>query len=345
MTIEKSVFGKIGNSEIDIYTITNKNGVSFKITNYGGIITNLTVKDKKGTPTDIVLGFDNLEQYLGDHPYFGALIGRFGNRINMGKFSLDGKEYSMVQNNGTNHLHGGAKGFDKVIWTVAKEINEENKIGLRLNYLSIDGEENYPGNLDVTVDCFLTNENELVFDYKATTDKKTIINLTHHGYFNLNGMKSDVKSHIMQIDADKMTEINDNLIPTGNIIDIKGGAFDFTKPKQIGSDIEESGGYDHNYVLNKKENELFFAAKVTDESSGIVMEVYTTEPGMQFYSSNYLDGTIVGKNGITYKKHFAYCLETQHYPDSPNHGHFPSTVLEAGETYQQKTIYKLSTNL
>jgi aldose 1-epimerase len=344
MKAEKKKFGSIGENDIFLFTFENDNNVQFSIINYGGIITRLIVPDRDQLLTDIVLGFNNIEQYLQDHPYFGALIGRFGNRIDQGKFTLEGKTYSMVQNNGSNHLHGGIKGFDKVIWKVKSIIEEKDKIGIELEYVSPDGEENYPGTLTTTVMCSINNSNELTIEYTATTDKTTIVNLTHHGYFNLNGMKDNVLSHVMEINADKITAINDNLIPTGELIDVSNSAFDFRKPRKIGGKIAEAGGYDHNYVLNKKdEGNLSLAAKVMDESTGITMEVLTTEPGVQFYSSNYLDGSLIGKDGIRYEKHYAFCLETQHFPDSPNKPQFPTTILKPGEAYTQTTIYKFGT--
>ena len=342
MNSEKKLFGSVDKKDVYLFTFTNDNGIQFSVTNYGGIVTKLLVPDKKGIMEDIVLGFDNLDQYVGDHPYFGALIGRFGNRIANGTFKLEGKKYVMAQNNGTNHLHGGLKGFDKVVWD-SKEYRTNDSIGLEFTYLSKDGEEGYPGNLSVKVLCYLTNNDELVFDYTASTDKTTVVNLTHHGYFNLNGMKGNVKDHLMMINADQVTEINDNLIPTGQFQKVDGTPFDFKKPKKIGMEIEAAGGYDHNFILNKEVNELSLAARVSEENSGRIMEVFTTEPGMQFYSSNYLDGTLKGKNDIIYQKHWAFCLETQHYPDSPNHDHFPDTTLKAGEVFKTKTIYKFST--
>ena len=341
MNIDKIVFGQIKNENAFLYTLQNDNNITVKLTNFGGIVTHIMVPDNKGKIDDVVLGFDNLKQYTSDHPYFGALIGRYGNRIANGKFILDGKEYQLAINNGPNHLHGGIQGFDKVIWK-SKDIKGSDFIGIELEYLSKDGEENYPGNLKSIVKYILNNKNELVIEYEAVSDKNTIINLTHHGYFNLNGIQKPVYEHFMEINADKITEVYDDLIPTGKLLNIKDGPFDFKKGKNIGQDISKAGGYDHNYILNKKSNELSFAARVTDEESGRILEVYTTEPGMQFYSSNFLDGTIVGKNDIVYNKHYAFCLETQHFPDSPNHKDFPSTLLKAGEIYKQTTIYKFS---
>jgi len=343
MKSEKKNFGKVNGREVYLFTFENNNNVQFSITNYGGIITHLKVPDKNGNSVDTVLGFDNLEQYLDDHPYFGALIGRFGNRIANGQFTLDGKSYTMVQNNDTNHLHGGTRGFDKVIWDAKSIIEENDKTGIELEYVSVDGEEGYPGTLTVNVKCTINNKNELCFEYLASTDKTTIINLTHHGYFNLNGIKNDILDHVMIINADSITAIDEKLIPTGELKEVGNTPFDFRKAKKIGKDIEEAGGYDHNFVLNKSGNELSHAANVYDEGTGIKLDVFTTEPGMQFYSSNFLDGSLTGKNNIKYSKHFAFCLETQHFPDSPNKPEFPTTRLEPGQKYQQTTIYKFGT--
>ena len=252
--------------------------------------------------------------------------------------TIHNHRYLLAQNNDKNHLHGGVKGFDKVVLDIKNIISDKNAIGIELEYISQNNEEGYPGTLTTNIKCYINNNNELVFDYTATTDKTTVINLTHHGYFNLNGIKGDIKEHLIEINADKITTINGNLIPNGDFTDVLNTPFDFRKPMKIGQKIDEAGGYDHNYVLYKSYSELSFAAKVTEENSGRVMEVYTTEPGMQFYSSNFLDGTLNGKNNITYHKHYALCLETQHFPDSPNHTHFPSTILEPGEKYLQKTM-------
>ena len=338
--MEKKLFGKVEGKDVFLYTFTNKNGLKFSITNFGGIVTNLFIPDKKGKTEDVVLGFDDLEGYLGPHPFFGALIGRFGNRIAKGVFELNGKKYTLAVNNGPNHLHGGNKGFDKVIWEV-KDILEGEENGIILEYLSKDGEEGYPGNLVTSVKCSLNNNNELVFEYSAKTDEITVVNLTHHGYFNLNGCKHDVTDHTMEINADTLTAIDDTSIPTGEYMKVSGTAFDFLQPRKIGEKIEEAGGYDHNYVLNKQNNELSFAARVTDPESGRMMEVYTTEPGIQFYSGIWLDGS-EGKKGVKYHKYYGLCLETQHYPDSPNKPGFPATILKPGETYKQITKYIFS---
>lgn len=339
MQINKASFGHIENKEIYLYTMINKHGMIVRITNYGGIVTSIIVPDKKGDFDDVVLGYDNLDGYLEENPYFGAIVGRYANRIAKGKFVLNGTEYRLAVNNGENHLHGGIVGFDKVIWD-ADTIENENEIGLKLHYLSKDGEEGYPGNLDVSVTYILTNDNELKIDYKATTDKATPVNLSHHSYFNLVGsVDRDVLEQVLWIDADKYTVVDETLIPTGELRDVTG-SMDFRTPKKVGSQITEvEGGYDHNYVLNN-DGKYAMVATLTDSSSGRVIEVYTSEPGMQFYSGNFLDGTITGKNGNKYQKHYGLCLETQHFPDSPNQPYFPNTILSPGETYTQQTVYK-----
>ncbi|MCD4772612.1 MAG: galactose mutarotase [Bacteroidales bacterium] len=341
MTINKEVFGKIDNQQIFLFTLKNKNGMTVKITNYGGIVTSLLVPDKNGKLDDVVLGFDNLDDYLQGHPYFGAIVGRYGNRIAKGKFTLNGKEYNLAINNGPNHLHGGIKGFDKAIWSAAK-IKENDYVGLRLSHFSKDGDEGYPGNLGVIVIYSLTNNNELKIKYQATTDKATPVNLTHHSYFNLAGT-GDIFNHELMIDANKYTVVNNNLIPTGELRNVKETAFDFTSSKKIGKEISDvEGGYDHNFVLNNYSGETRKVVEVLEPISGRIMEVFTSEPGIQFYSGNFLDGTEIGKNNKVYNKHYGFCLETQHFPDSPNQLEFPSTILHPGETYTHKTIYKFS---
>ncbi len=332
---------------MDIYTLTNKNGASAQITNYGGIVVTLNVPDRSGRLDDVVLGFDNLEEYLKVHPFFGALVGRYGNRIANGKFSLHGVEYTLAQNDGPNSLHGGLKGFDKVFWD-AKPLDTPNGPALELTYLSQDGEEGYPGNLLVKVTYTLTHNNELKIDYSATTDKDTVINLTHHSYFNLAGAgKGDILAHELMIKADKFTPVNANMIPTGELRPVAGTPFDFTQPTPIGLRLNQAdeqlkfgGGYDHNWVLNSQDGSLALAARVSEPTSGRIMELWTTEPGVQFYSGNFLDGSIIGKGGRAYQYRFALCLETQHFPDSPNHPEFPSTILRAGQTYTSTTVYK-----
>jgi aldose 1-epimerase len=343
MSIKKQAFGKTEDGKnVDSYTLTNTNGLKAEIITYGGIVTSLQVPDRNGKFTDIVLGCDSLDDYAKKSPYFGALIGRFGNRIAKGKFTLDGVEYTLATNNGPNHLHGGIKGFDKVVWN-AKQMQTDQGPALKLTYRSRDGEEGYPGNLSCTVIYTLTNNNELKISYEAKTDKATIINLTHHSYFNLGGHNSgDILGHELIINADRFTPVDKDLIPTGEIKPVKGTPWDFTKPMAIGSRIKQvEGGYDHNYVLNSSDGSLALAASVYEPKSGRVMEIFTTEPGIQFYSGNFLDGSVKGK-GAVYNKHNGFCLETQHFPDSPNKPNFPSVVLRPGEKYTQLTVHKFS---
>ncbi len=348
MTITKTTFGRTQEGQsVDLYTLTNANGMIVKITNYGGIVTSLMVPDKNGKLDDVVLGFDTFEKYLAGHPYFGAIVGRYGNRIAKGKFILNGVEYKLATNNGENHLHGGIKGFDKVVWK-AEQIKEENEVGIKLSYLSKDGEEGYPGNLSCVVIYTLTNNNELKIQYEAETDKPTPINLTHHSYFNLKGVDSsgfgNILGHVLTIHADRFTPVDEGLIPTGELKSVKDTAMDFTRAKAIGERIKEvKGGYDHNYVLNNWDGSLRLAASVFEPTSGRVMDVLTTEPGIQFYSGNFLDGSITGKNGTIYNKHDGFCLETQHFPDSPNQAAFPSAILEPGKKYTHTTIYRFRT--
>jgi aldose 1-epimerase len=340
MKIKKEKFGVAGGQEVFLYTLENQNGMKVKITNYGGIVTSLIVPDREGDFDDVVLGYDSLKGYLRETPYFGAIVGRYANRIARGRFSLDGETFSLAINNGPNHLHGGLRGFDKVVWD-AEEVYQEGSAGLRLSYLSPDGEEGYPGNLHVVVTYKLTADNELQIDYEAVTDKPTPVNLTHHSYFNLSGTKGgDILDHELMIDAGSFTEVDEHLIPTGELKNVEGTPFDFRKAFVIKERIEQvAGGYDHNFVLNNK-GALAKVAELYDGNSGRIMEVYTTEPGMQFYSGNFLDGTITGKKGIIYHKHAGLCLETQHFPDSPNHPHFPNTILRPGDKYSQRTLYR-----
>ena len=343
MDIQKESFGKLPDGkEVNLYTLSNDNGVEAKITNYGGIIISLKTPDKQGRFADIVLGHDNLDGYLKDNsPYFGAIIGRVANRIAKGKFTLDGKEYILATNAGDNHLHGGNIGFDKVIWN-AEEIKNGDSVSLKLTYLSPNGDEGCPGNLDCTVIYTLTNDNELKINYEATTDKTTIVNLTNHCYFNLAGFDSgEIYGHQLWIDADKYTASDDDLMVTGEIESVKDTPLDFTTAESIGSRIEQAGGYDNNYVINDWDGSSKEIAKVIEPTTGRVMTVYTTEPGVQLYTGNFIDGSITGK-GATYNKHNGFCLETQHYPDSPNQPNFPSIVLKPGEKYTQITIYKFT---
>lgn len=335
--------------EVVQYTLKNKNGMEVKIITYGGRITSLTAPDKEGNFEDVVLGFSSLEQYTKDNPFFGALIGRFGNRIAQGKFTLDGEEYTLARNNGENHLHGGEKGFDKVIWTVDEEISDSRT--LVLSYISEDMEEGYPGRLETTVTYTLNEDNSLDVEYEATTDKKTVLNLTQHAYFNLSGdFSNDILDHKLEINADQYLPVTENLIPIGELRDVANTPFDFREPKAIGEDIEAeneqlkiAGGYDHNWVLNEQETGMRFAASAYHEETGRFLEVHTNEPGIQLYSGNFLDGTLPRQydNG-TYGHRSGFCLETQHYPDSPNQEQFPSVVLEPGEKYSSKTSFKFS---
>jgi aldose 1-epimerase len=342
MSIQKENWGKSPEGrDIFLYTLENGNGVSAGITNFGGIVVFLKVPSKKGGPEDIVLGFDSLKPYLNEHPYFGALIGRYGNRIAEGKFVIDGKEYLLAKNNGSNSLHGGIKGFDKVVWD-AETVRDSSFVGLKLSYLSPDGEEGYPGNLKVTVIYRLTKNNGLEIEYEAETDKPTPVNLTHHSYFNLKGSQyGDILDHKIVIKADRYTVVNDQLIPTGELRPVGNTPFDYSHYTSIGSRINQvPGGYDHNYVLSKKPGEYSLVAGVTEPVSGRSMEVYTTEPGLQFYSGNFLDGTLKGKGGRMYQKHDGFCMEAQHFPDSPNQPSFPPVILHPGEKYHQKTAYR-----
>jgi aldose 1-epimerase len=348
--IERSKFGKMADGQtIDLYTLTNSSGMRVGITNYGGRVVSILAPDWQGRTADVVLGFDDLDGYLGDNPYFGALVGRYANRIAKAKFTLDGVEYKLAPNDGPNTLHGGLKGFDKVVWT-AQEIAKDHSV-LELSYLSKDGEEGYPGNLSVKVVYTLTDKNELWIDYTATTDKPTVLNLTNHSYFNLAGEgKGDILQHEMMVNADRFTPIDASLIPTGELRSVEGTPFDFCKPTAIGARINGGDeqlklgrGYDHNFVLNRTGHGLTLAARVTEPGSGRVLEVLTTQPGIQLYTGNFLDGTVRGKGGKVYNYRFAFCLETQHFPDSPNQPGFPSAELKPGQTYHEITIYKFST--
>ncbi|HUR12247.1 MAG TPA: aldose epimerase family protein [Flavitalea sp.] len=342
-TVTEKQFGKFNDEPVTVYTLANKNGMEVRIMNYGGTITNLFTPDSGGNKGDVVLGFDNFEGYLDkNNPYFGCLVGRYANRIAKGKFTLDGKSYTLAPNNDGNTLHGGLKGFDKTIWTSAIEGDSS----IRLSYTSRDGEEGYPGTLEVQVVYTLTGNNELRIDYTAKTDKATPVNLTNHAYFNLSaGKDSTILGHQLMLDANRFTEVDKKLIPTGQLPEVKGTSMDFNSPRTIGTDIAKvaGGGYDHNWVLNKKGNELKLAATLYHPGSGRYMEVYTTQPGIQFYSGNFLNGSLTGKGGQKYIQHAGMCLETQHFPDSPNQPSFPSTILKPGETYRETTVYKFST--
>jgi aldose 1-epimerase len=330
--------------EVNLFTLANVQGMEIKIINYGGIITELRAPDRYGQTADVVLGHDNLDDYLHRSRYFGSLIGRYGNRIRRGQFALNGVEYNLPINNGQNHLHGGVKGFDKVLWD-ANEIAG----GLQLTYRSWDGEEGYPGNLTATVIYSLTEANELRIEYFAVSDRDTIVNLTNHSYFNLAG-EGTILGHELTIKAEAFTPVDSGLIPTGEIRCVKHTPMDFTSAKPIGTDINHNdeqlqmagGGYDHNFVLQSPNQGLRTVAHVREPKTGRTMEVITTQPGLQFYSGNFLDGSLVGKGGRAYVKYSGYCLETQHFPDSPNQPAFPPTVLKPGEEYHQTTLYRFA---
>ncbi len=329
--------------ELKNHILKNKNNMEVHVTNFGGIITKILTQDKDGKFSDVVLGFDRAEDYQNNpqHPYFGALIGRYGNRIAKGRFSLDGKDYQLAVNNGANHLHGGLVGFDKVFWETEQEGNK-----LTLSYLSLDGEEGYPGNLRVKVTYELSDQDELKIHYLSETDQATPINLTNHTYFNLSGdAGTTIFDHEIMIHADEVTEVDKDLTPTGKLKKVNWTEMDFNEPKLIGKDIAkvtEGGGYDHNYVLRGKMSEMKIAATLFHPKSGRFMEVWTTEPGLQFYSGNFLDGKLTGKNNDAYVKNAGLCLETQHFPDSPNHPNFPSTILRPGNKYRSTTVYRFS---
>lgn len=345
MNITKTPFGQVDGKEVFQFTLENNGNMKVSIINYGGIITSLLVPDQTGKIDDVVLGFNNLSDYLLDHPYLGAIVGRYGNRIAKGRFVLNGKEYCLAVNDGENHLHGGIVGFHRVVWA-AEEYSAQDGVGVELSYLAKDGEEGYPGNLTTTVRYFLTDQNEIVINYRATTDQPTVVNLTQHSYFNLKGEGcGNILAHEVMINADQYTAVDEGLIPTGELKPVKATPLDFTDFTPIGARIKAlPGGYDHNYVLKPENSKPSLAAQVREPESGRVMSVYTTEPGMQFYTGNNLDGTFTGKRGVNYDKHSGFCLETQHFPDSPNHPEFPSTVLNPGEVYRQTTIYRFSTS-
>lgn len=348
--IEKRPFGQTPEGvPVDLYTLTNAKGVEAAITNYGGIVVSLKVPDRKGTLGDVNLGFKTLTPYFQNGPFFGALIGRYGNRIAKAKFTLDGQTYTLPVNNGPNSLHGGLKGFHKVVWQ-ARPLTTPDGPALELKFLAKDGEEGYPGNLSVTVTYTLTNANELRMDYLATTDKATVVNLTNHAYFNLDGEGAgDILGHQLVINASRFTPVDETLIPLGELRPVAGTPFDFTRPHAIGERIgvkdeqlERGGGYDHNFVLDGTPGTMRVAAKAWSAKTGRMLEVLTVEPGLQFYSGNFLDGTLVGKTGVAHKLRSGFCLETQHFPDSPNQPSFPSTVLTPGQQYKTTTIYRFS---
>jgi aldose 1-epimerase len=340
--VRKSSFGKLPDgTAVDLYTLENANGLVAKVTNYGTIISELHVPDRDGKYGDVVLGFDNLEQYLKGHPCFGCTVGRVANRIAKGRFTLDGKTYTLAVNNGPNHLHGGLEGFDKKVW----KAEPQQGAAVKFTYTSPDGEEGYPGTLMAAVTMTLTDDNGLRLDYSATTDKPTPVNLTNHSYFNLAG-HGDVLRHELMIAADYYTPSDSTLIPTGEIKAVKGTPMDFTRPQPIGSRFGhlqgEPVGYDTNYVLNSGGKGLVLAARVYEPETGRVMEVHTTAPGVQLYTANFLDSSLTGKGGLVYRQHAAFCLETQHFPDSVNQPEFPSVILRPGQFYRQTTVFKFS---
>ena len=343
--VKREAFGQMPDgAAVESFTLRNAAGVEVRAISYGGIITFLRVPDRSGTFDDIVLGFDRLDGYLKDPPFFGAIIGRYGNRIAKGQFTLDGATYELATNNGPNHLHGGNKGFDKVLW---KAEPVEGKNAVTFTRTSPDGEEGYPGNLQVQVTYTLTDQNELIVDYRATTDKATVVNLTQHSYFNLAGQASgDILGHELMLNADRYTPVDGTLIPTGELAPVEGTPFDFRTPTAIGARIGDADpqlkngqGYDHNWVLNRSGDGLQLAARVVEPKTGRTLEVRTSEPGIQFYSGNFLDGTLTGKQGAKYNHRTGFCLETQHFPDSPNQPNFPSTTLRPGEEYRTTTVF------
>ncbi len=348
----KKPFGKTADGQqVDLYVLTNKSGAEAAITTFGGAVVSLKVPDRNGKLADVVLGYDSAEGYVADKSYFGALVGRYGNRIGHAQFTLDGKTYTLAKNNGENTLHGGIKGFNKAVWS-AKTLSAKDGQSLELSYLSNDGDEGFPVDLKVTVTYTWTDANALKIDYSATTDKKTVVNLTNHSYFNLGGQGSgDILGHQLMIAADKFTPVDAGLIPTGELREVTNTPFDFRKPTAIGARIDQDdeqmklgGGYDHNFVLRMPmDRGQSLAARVVDPASGRVLEVWTTEPGIQFYTGNFLDGETIGKGGVAYTKRSAFCLETQHFPDSPNKPKFPSTALSPGARYHTITTYKFST--
>lgn len=350
VTIEKKAFGKTKDGiDINQFLLKNQNGMEISAINYGGIITSWKAKDRNGNYKDIVLGFNNLSEYEGDSPYFGAIIGRYGNRIAKGKFTLNEENYTLALNNDENHLHGGLKGFDKVVWD-AKEVVNDSSASLVLSYVSKDMEEGYPGNLRIQVIYTLYNNDELSVKYQAVSDKTTIINLTQHSYFNLSGdFNKNILDHEIVINANSFLPVDSTLIPTGEIRNVGGTSFDFRKPKKVGEEINTlnkqlmfGNGYDHCWVLNNQEHGLRFVASAYDSETGRLLEIFSDQPGIQFYSGNFLDGTLKSKIDGTYDFRSGFCLETQHYPNSPNEKNFPSVILRPEEKYVSETIFKFS---
>ena len=346
-SVTRAPFGKLSDgTAVDVFTLTNANGMEVRVIPYGAIIVSLRVPDRNQQMADVVLGYDTLDGYVAKSPYFGAIVGRYGNRIAKGRFTLDGKTYQLATNNGPNHLHGGVKGFDKAVWN-AESFDRGDTVGIVFTHTSPDSDEGYPGTLSARVTYTLGPANELTVDYDATTDRATPINLTQHSYFNLAGDGSgDILSHRLTLDADRFTSVDATLIPTGELTPVTGTPFDFRTPTPIGARInadhpqlKNGNGYDHNWVLNRTGAGLVHAARLEDPASGRTLDVSTTEPGVQFYAGNFLDGTITGKSGHVYKQRFGLCLETQHFPDSPNHPDFPSTILHPGSRFQSKTVF------
>jgi aldose 1-epimerase len=345
--VKRAPFGQLADgSPVDIFTLTNANGMEVRTIPYGAIIVSIKVPDRDGRFDDVVLGFDTLEGYAKGRPFFGAVVGRYGNRIARGRFTLDGQTYQLATNNGPNHLHGGVKGFDKLLWK-AEPLDREGSTAVVYTLSSPDGDEGYPGALDARVTYTLTPANELTVEYEATSDRPTPINLTQHSFFNLAGEgRSDILGHRLTIDADRFTPVDATLIPTGELAPVEGTPFDFRQPAAIGARIgadhaqlRHGNGYDHNWVLNRGSAGLAHAARLEDPTTGRTLDVSTTEPGVQFYAGNFLDGTITGKAGRVYRRRYGLCLETQHFPDSPNHANFPAAILRRGERYQSKTVF------
>jgi aldose 1-epimerase len=349
--VTKSAFGSLPNgTAIDLYTLRNKHGMEARVMTYGAIIVSLQTPDRTGKLADVVLGFDNLEGYLHDPPYFGAIVGRYANRIAKGRFTLDGVTYQLPQNNGPNSLHGGVRGFDKVVWT-ATPFERTDGVGVVLTYVSPDGDQGYPGTLRTQVTYTLADSGALSVDYHATTDKATPINLSQHSYFNLTGAQRDILDHVLTLNADGYTPVDSTLIPTGEIARVAGTPFDFRTPTAIGARVNADDqqlrygrGYDHNWVLNRAASGLTHAIHVVEPTSGRTLDIYTTEPGLQFYSGNFLDGSIHGKGGVVYAHRFGMALETQHFPDSPNEPRFPSTILRPGSEFSSRTVFVFGTD-